>query len=905
MIDSAIASVQNFLSSAKWVLETPVGALFALLGFFALLAGAAKVARINIVSRAIRFVPMLYLFVIGLFGPLLWWPARLLTSVLCAILPIDWLLRRPLAAAGSTSNSLLAQGERRMLAERIWPPAYFPELYNAVPRDIQRPLYEDGRLLGGVPISWLADREMTARAYMLFMRTGLVAGLVMIVLLLIPVIVYGFVELADLVSLYSSGKRPIIEHWPGMPLAFLSDEATKQVFTDVWKIQLYDLLLSLLHYLPAQAMMAVGISLLTGLVLLNNWFDGKRAPYQLVTKDAEVRWPFRIETRNLVRQTYLRQIALATGHLKDSATYLVGHATGTLRARGDLAAPMRGQPVMLDEESIFQHLLVFGGTGEGKTTAILKPLMRQILARPSFGAFISDAKGVLWRDAQKVAKDVNRSADVILIGTGPDHSGVNIVAGLTPSQVSAALRSVLTQIGNTGNDSFWPDMAASIVRHMLTLGRGYALTEAGKAETKRGLNPYSLWWSYQAVLRNDLVKSAIAEIRDTHKKLRQDAQDQTTPEDATKIVEMNERLIPPELIDTICYLDSAWRDMAPETKTGIIANVTQLLDGFASSSVLRERFASGIDENCISMRQALDGKIVVNTLSSIEDGLPARLVSILIKTSLYREARQREAKWKLTQQGPSPQESPCLVVMDEVQELVTSDPSSGLSDSSFWNVARSSGLAGVFATQTVSALKQAMGEDASNNFIQQARSKVFFRTEEKDTVEYTCWCAGSFERNRVFDAAHRESIEFRMLIDGWDPLGPIDDSDAVEIDTGSLRREASTLLSPAKRTLATASGQRAYNPDFSFVPTQTISGGAPGQAASAAHSTYLASMTAQQAAVWRAEDLEREYLTHGNDQQPALTTADILQMGRWHAFAHIQRAGAVRQDLIRVQHDFS
>jgi hypothetical protein len=64
-------------------------------------------------------------------------------------------------------------------------------------------------------------------------------------------------------------------------------------------------------------------------------------------------------------------------------------------------------------------------------------------------------------------------------------------------------------------------------------------------------------------------------------------------------------------------------------------------------------------------------------------------------------------------------------------------------------------------------------------------------------------------------------------------------------------------------------------------------------------------MAAQQAAVWRAEDLEREYLTHGNDQQPALTTADILQMGRWHAFAHIQRAGAVRQDLIRVQHDFS
>jgi hypothetical protein len=905
MLDSIWATLNSFLNGSTWVLATPIGALVALLAFLALLAGLAALVRLEIVSRGIMLIPALYLSVIGLFGPLLWWPARKLTNILGAILPIDWMIRRSLMLGASRGN-LLAQGERRAIAEQIWPPALYPELYAPVPGDIVRPVYEDGRLLGGVPISWLADREMTARAYQLFMRTGLVAGIVMIVLLIVPIIVMGAIDLGALISLYSSGRREIVEHWPGAQALVLSDQATQEMYAKVWGTELVNLLNSLIHYLPAQTMMAFGVFLLTGLMMLDDWFDTKSAPYQLVTKDAAVRWPFRIETRNLVRQTYLRQIALATGRLKDSATYLIGHATGTLRTRGDLAAPTRGQPVMLDEESIFQHLLVFGGTGEGKTTAILKPLMRQVLANPAFGAFISDAKGVLWRDAQKVAKDVNRSTDVILVGTGKGQSGVNIVSGLTPSQVSAALRSVLTQIGNTGNDSFWPDMAASIVRHMLTLGRGYAQTDGGRAELKNGLSPYSLWWAYQAVLRSDLVKAAIAEVREVHNALVEKVQAATTKDEITNLLAIDEQLLPTELVDTICYLDSAWRDMAPETKTGIIANVTQLLDGFASSSVLRERFASGIDANCISMRQALDGKIVVNALSSIEDGLPARLVSILIKTSLYREARQREAQWKSTGQGPSPQASPCLVVMDEVQELVTSDPSSGLSDSSFWNVARSSGLAGVFATQTVSALKQAMGEDASNNFIQQARSKVFFRTEEKDTVEYTCWCAGSFERNRVFDESHRESIEFRTLIDGWDPLGPIDDSDAVEVDPRGLREEARMLFSPNRRTnLGVATGRNAYQPDFTFVPTQTFSGGGPGQAASAQNATYLAQLQAQQAAVWRAEDLEREYLTHGNDQQPALTTADILQMGRWHAFAHIQRAGAVRQDLIVVTHDFS
>ncbi|SRR5579862_3515628 len=904
MTGSILGTLNSFFGNSVWVLATPIGAICALLGILALLALLAALMRLKFVKAGVMLIPALYLAVIGIFGPLLWWPARQLTSLLGLVLPIDWLMRR-LLAVGAGTGSLLTQGERRAFAEQIWPPAFYPELYTAIPEDIVRPVYEDGRLLGGVPISWLADRELTARAYQLFMRTGLVAGIVMIVLLVVPVIVMGTVDLANLISLYSNGGRQVIEHWPGMAPIMQRDQATQEMLGRVWAAELGARMHALVHYLPAQALIAIGVFLLSGLMLLNDWFDAKKAPYELVTKDAAVRWPFRIETRNLVRQTYLRQIALATGRLKDSATYLIGHATGTLRARGDLAAPMRGQPMMLDEESIFQHLLVFGGTGEGKTTAILKPLMRRVLSNPAFGAFISDAKGVLWRDAQKVAKDVKRSADVVLIGTGPGHSGVNIVAGLTPSQVAAALRSVLTQIGSTGNDSFWPDMAASIIRHMLTLGRGYAQTDGGKAETDKGLNSYSLWWAYQAVLRADLVKAAIAEIRGTHRAHVEKVQAAATADEIKELLATDERLVPTELIDTICYLESAWRDMASETKTGIIANVTQLLDGFASSSVLRERFASGLDANCISMRGALGGKLVVNTLSSIEDGLPARLVSILIKTSLYREARQREAQWKATGEGPSPQASPCLVVMDEVQELVTSDPSSGLSDASFWNVARSSGLAGVFATQTVSALKQAMGEDASNNFIQQARSKVFFRTEEKDTVEYTCWCAGSFERNRVFDERHRESIEYRSLIDGWNPLGPIDD-DAAEAGPRSLRDEARRLFSPNRRTnLDVAAGRNAYQPDFSFVPTQTFSGGEPGQAASAQNATYLAQLQAQQAAVWRAEDLEREYLTHGNDQQPALTTSDILQMGRWHAFAHIQRAGAVRQDLIVVTHDFS
>jgi type IV secretory pathway TraG/TraD family ATPase VirD4 len=95
-----------------------------------------------------------------------------------------------------------------------------------------------------------------------------------------------------------------------------------------------------------------------------------------------------------------------------------------------------------------------------------------------------------------------------------------------------------------------------------------------------------------------------------------------------------------------------------------------------------------------------------------------------------------------------------------------------LSDATFWNVARSSGLVGIFATQTIAALEQALGSEAAANFLQQARSKIFFRSEDRSTVEYACWCAGEYERDRVYEDGLFESIDFKELLTGQNYLVP-------------------------------------------------------------------------------------------------------------------------------------
>ena len=866
--------------------------------------------QFEIVRQAILFVlrliPAFLLFLFGILAYLLWRPVGRLADALVEMFPVDSIGQRVLERVGRNAADPLLAGERLIFAQERWPAAVFPELYIAVPEDIRRPLYEDGKLLGGIGIVWLADRHLTDAAYRSAVRAGFKAGLVVLVAIAIFLVFKVFFGVVAFIPALFEGERPIVEQWPNaepvkVSVLALLGANLNSAFADLGA-NLITVLLSALAAIP----LAFGAGTIISLLHLSTWMRIKSEPYRLVTKDADVRWSFRSETRQLLHRTFVKQIEHATSYLKDATTYSAGLATGVLRTRGDLAAPVPGQLLMLDRESLFQHLLVFGGTGEGKTTAMLKPLMRQILADRRFGAFLSDAKGVLWRDACDVAAKLGRSDDVIVIGAGPGQKGLDPIASLTPSQVAAILRSVMRQTSGAAGEDFWPDMAAAVIRHALTIGFAYSLSEAGRAEREAtGVSSYSLWWAYRAIVLPDTaerpgpLQAAITKLRQDFEKAGKESEaaaQRGDREEEDRVALAARAIFTSELSASMEYLQGGWRSMANETRTGIIASVTQLLDGFSGAATLRERFASGRSGSDAELGDALDGKIIVNALSSIEDGLAARLTSILIKSALYRKARVREAEWKATD-GRSPQDKPCLVVMDEVQELATVDPASGLSDATFWNVARSSGIAGIFATQSLSALVQAMGREAAENFVQQARSKVFLRTEEKETVEYACWCAGEYERNRVFDDQHRESIEYRQLLDGWTPFDPLDEDEGIEAGPQAFFRSAAGLINPRLLQVARAMSRPTYETDRRFLATDP----APPPGVSGGNAARMASL---QAAYWRAEDLTRQYRVQGNERLPALTSADMIHLGRWHAFAQIQRAGAVRQDIVSIEHEF-
>ena len=851
----------------------------------------------------IGLVPAAILVALALLALPFWKIALWVADHVLRIFPLDRMAERVLTLAGSWSSSTLAKGDRRGFSLERWPEPEFPYLYMTdIPADIERPLYEDGRLVGGYDIAYLADRHFGPHALREAVEAGTAASGLIIV---IPLVLAVWAVLAQLGQMLHAapGSSPLVfEYWPGEPPLSVPLWWWFTAALGAGWHQLVSFVAHGLIFTISAALLLIGVFLLVAIGLLREWQRQKSAPYEVATKDAVVRWPYRAETRKLYQAVYRRQVQQATNRLKGKPTYFVGKATGTLRTRGDLTAPMSGQHVRLDDESLFQHLLILGGTGEGKTTGILKPLMRQIMLDRHFGIYVSDAKGVLWNDAQKIATKVDRADDIVVIGTGPQEHGVNILANLTPTQVAATLRSVLKQMGSNTSESFWPDMAANVLRQILTIAQSYALTDNGAKSIADGLHPYSLWWAYQSVLNEGMLSQAMQSIRDAGAALSQRLSAAKTSEELRSITQARSQLFTAEAVASISYLESTWRDMAKETKSGIVANITQLLDGFSGARVLRERFASGRTDGSITLSAALEGKVILNALSNIEDGLPARLVSIFLKTTLYREARARESRFKAMTPPKSPQDFPCVAFIDEVQEIVTADPESGLSDATFWNVARSTGLAGIFATQTIAALNQALGLEAASNFLQQTRSKIFFRSEDRDTVEYACWCGGEFERGRVYDDGQRESIEYRQLLDRWEPFLPVDPNEGVSGGSKVFLSLARSVLQPEKALILYARPRPAYAPDLRFVSKETV----PHTATDMERISFRAHQAGVvQQAVWRAEDLERQYRSQGNEIRPAVTSSDLISMGRWHAYAHIQRAGAVRQDIITIEHDFS
>lgn len=582
---------------------------------------------------------------------------------------------------------------------------------------------------------------------------------------------------------------------------------------------------------------------------MKDWAASAGAPYTAPTRDALLVYKSRADgSRDAEYRAYCRQIDDATVWLKDSPIIPLGRATGTLRARGDMKAPVKGQIMGYDSDSIRTHTMTFGDTGSGKTRDVLRPMFRRIMssswgADHRMGAYVTDGKGTLWKDMEKIAVELGR--EVKIIGTGPGHYGVDLLKGMSPLEVSTTFKAVASQI--TGKTDYWTEQASILLMHLATIAKVVSEFDGAGFDFGERIEPYSLGGIMALAANMQLQKDIIGWMTN----LKADPEHEAFHKAKVAPIDHN-----------MDWIALHFHNLANDTRSSVEANLDSVLGKMMSAGSITDRFVLGSYEDMIDVDYALDGNILMVAVGETEFGLAGRVVSTWLKQRLFVLAKRR-----LITKSESCKNVSVALFADEFQMLVTTGEDS---DEQFWNVARETGVFLYAATQSLAALKQAIGPEKTANLMNLMRNKIVLSTGEVETIDFIRKLVGDLPTGWEADENFYATQTMREDILPTDRAEPV---------------AARLSLIPRWLSLDTPAMGSAVDLDERF---------------STAKMSAESSNSAQQAAYWRQEDKSREAIVSGIQWSSKLRH-DELRQGQGFAFAMTYRAGVDRADIIDLR----
>lgn len=786
----------------------------------------------------------------------------------------------------SNSENPRLRGDFEAIAREEWPEEEFPQMYCDWTDELRPSLVEHGRVIGGkAPALVFSQAALTTELITAALRVACAAGLAAFVTLFFlwsPAWIWGN-NAVDQMSLKISAPEARIQAdvW-GQKAAMEAQAKLTAMSQDIAEVLKADIKSAMPNGLTTAILAALLVVIGTWRSLVLQTSEEWAAPLREQTKEATIKWKAYVAQRMRRWAARMAQLQVAVEFDKTPLIRL-GVATGELLVRGSMIGIERSKEIWISILDLCQHLIVEGGTGQGKTRTVLLPIIRQLFELQLRGfalkLLIFDAKAVLCDVVVRLAKQLGLPDDWLrVIGVEPHEYQLDVLNGISPPVVSDIIGSVMRQRSNGGSsgDSFWPDMAQKLIGDFAMVVLAWDHTQDGlKFAAANRQRPYSLATIAQMNSDNAFLLRVLHAVVDAAKA------EWGTLEPYLDITTR----------ETIDYLQTTWQEMAPQTKSGIQANITNCLNGFVVNPAMRATYGSGGGKNMMTVKDFWKYNHTVR-LSPLLYGSAARIVCILVKTLYEQEARRREAAGEMDETYGG-------LIIDEAGEIVSADSNSATtSDATFLNVARSAKVFCIFGVQSRSALEQAFGGGAGakttvDNMLTQLRSRIYLPVECDATREEASKLAGKELRHEIYNIHHHESFESRALEKGGDLLHrepPMLSKYATPLSIASWP----AAMFKAGTKLIYRAWDRIYPPVYSYVPPRMS--GTMGNA----QNNVVAVMQAYQHADERAQDREHDHMSKGNKMENVLEPHDFNSFGRNHAYFYIQRAGLPRQDIGRL-----
>ena len=186
------------------------------------------------------------------------------------------------------------------------------------------------------------------------------------------------------------------------------------------------------------------------------------------------------------------------------------------------------------------------------------------------------------------------------------------------------------------------------------------------------------------------------------------------------------------------YYQNVFMHMYVKMRESIKGTLSTVLSPFQNPELI-DAF-SGSD-NDFDLSRILAGDIVLVDLPLAKWATAGKVVYTMIKLRFFNLLQERQVDKSLPQNF-------VFFMCDEYQNIISAS-NQGLSDLSFWDKSRSAHCVGIISTQSISAFKSAIGNPTlADTVLANFRQKIFFKTEDMETLKYINSLAGRVEVTR-------------------------------------------------------------------------------------------------------------------------------------------------------------
>jgi len=360
-----------------------------------------------------------------------------------------------------------------------------------------------------------------------------------------------------------------------------------------------------------------------------------------------------------------------------------------------------GISIFIEEEGLYQNIMITGTIGSGKTSSAMYPFTKQIMAYKAadyenkIAMLILDVKGNYYKKVEEFAENLNRKEDILKIDLSKKVKYNPLdKPNLKPVVLANRLKTILLLFSKNNSESYWLDKAEQVLTECIKFCRIYNDGYVDFIEIHKLVMFESYYKEKIEIIRNKFLKTDLSESTEY------------------------------ELLSCVNFFQKEFFSLDSRTLSILKSEISRITNIFVSDYNVSKTFCPRKEEiNFKGFDEVLDkGKIVVLNMNISEYENLSKIIAAYLKLDFQSTVMNRLSNNKKIRKS-------CFI-SDEYHEYVTS------TDSDFFSQSREAKCINIVATQSYTSLLNTIKDQSTVKvIIQSLVNKIWFRTDDIFTIE--------------------------------------------------------------------------------------------------------------------------------------------------------------------------